>query len=293
MLGKNPALREIAALSAQVRGLSTAGLEALELVQGGGTASDAWLRKLAPFLAEVRRPEYEVDIRILPGIRKLVQAAFHEQGAPEYSGLDLLVVDAFRDPRPFGWEPHPAENWEIREEEGLRAFHLVKPGTQGTIRAPTAFALLGEQDVGDFVFSGRLRCLAEPENPNRDMIVVFHFQDPTHFYYAHLSASSDGLHNIIGLVNGTDRVKINLEPPGGSTARLTDRRYHTFKVIRDAHTGDVSVYLDDMRIPILTARDRTLDHGLVGVGSFDDTGSFTDIILWGKPHLNDKENPYD
>ncbi len=42
------------------------------------------------------------------------------------------------------------------------------------------------------------------------------------------------------------------------------------------------VYMDDMTSPILTAVDKTLGHGQVGLGSFDDTGSFDDIKLWGK-----------
>jgi len=50
----------------------------------------------------------------------------------------------------------------------------------------------------------------------------------------------------------------------------------------DAETGEIKAYLDDMTTPILTANDKTLSHGFVGVGSFDDTGSFDDIKLWGK-----------
>jgi hypothetical protein len=50
----------------------------------------------------------------------------------------------------------------------------------------------------------------------------------------------------------------------------------------DGATGEIKAYLDDMSISILTARDKTLGRGLVGVGSFDDTGCFDDIKLWGK-----------
>jgi hypothetical protein len=113
------------------------------------------------------------------------------------------------------------------------------------------------------------------------MCVFFHFQDPTHFYYVHFAASSDEVHNIVGLVNGADRIKINAEPAGGSVFRLTDRAWHGFKVTCDAGTGEIRAYLDDMDRPILTARDKTLGHGLVGVGSFDDTGSFDDLKLLG------------
>jgi hypothetical protein len=135
------------------------------------------------------------------------------------------------------------------------------------------------KDVASFEFSGRVRCDTDPATAVRDMCVLFHYRDPTHFYYVHFAGSSDDVHNIIGLVDGADRIKINAEPAGASAFRLTDRAWHTFKVTCDARTGEIRAFLDDMTAPILTARDRTLGHGLVGVGSFDDTGAFDDLEL--------------
>jgi hypothetical protein len=111
------------------------------------------------------------------------------------------------------------------------------------------------------------------------MCVIFHYQDPAHFCYVHFAGTSDGVHNIIGLVDGADRVKINSEPAGTSVFRLTDRAWHAFRVTCDGRTGEIRAYLDDLRSPILTARDTTLGHGVVGVGSFDDTGAFDDLTL--------------
>ncbi len=111
------------------------------------------------------------------------------------------------------------------------------------------------------------------------MCVIFHYRDPAHFYYVHFAGRSDDLHNIIGLVDGADRVKINLEPAGASTFRLTDPAWHAFKVTCDAGTREIRAYLDDLATPILTARDLILLRGLVGVGSFDDTGAFDDLVL--------------
>ena len=128
----------------------------------------------------------------------------------------------------------------------------------------------------------RLKCMAEIDNPNRDLCIFFHYQDPTHFYYVHFAASSDERHNIIGLVNGADRIKINVEPAGSSVFRLTDKEWHTFKVSYDAETGSMLAFLDDMDTPIVTAQGSVLGHGLVGIGSYDDTGYFDDIILKGK-----------
>ena len=181
-----------------------------------------------------------------------------------------------------GLAPKVEESWLVAEEDGSWVYQLLTPGEFGEIRAPTAWSVLPAFPVGSFVFSGRLKCHTDPEVAVRDMLVLFHYQYPTHFYYVHFAASSDDVHNIIGLVNGADRVKINREPPGESVFRLTDAGWHDFKVTFDSGTGEIQAFLDDMETPILTASDTTLPNGLVGVGSFDDTGSFDDLMLWGE-----------
>ncbi|MFA9452972.1 MAG: beta-N-acetylhexosaminidase [Candidatus Aminicenantaceae bacterium] len=282
-------LEELIPLSQEVSELARIGLHVLDLYDVEGEASEAWLREIAPSLDRPRRPQYEVVVPIAPAIGIMVETTFQERGGDMYSDLDLLEVDAFHDQQPTGWDLQIPENWEVREANGDGALHLLAPGPPGEVRAPTSWALLRNHDVTSFVMTGQLRCLAETDNPNRDLVVIFHFQDPTHFYYVHFSASSDGLHNIIGLVNGSDRVKINLEPAGESTARLIDREYHDFKVWYDADSGEIRAYLDDMQSPILNARDTTLGHGRAGIGSFDDTGSFDNIILWGKSKEEDED----
>ena len=210
-------------------------------------------------------------------------------GVPE---LPLLFSSDFETGRADGWRPNTPEHWRVVDLDGSRVFALTAPGEQGEVRAPTSWSVAERHDVSSFEFTGRLRCAADPANTRRDMCVFFHFLDPTHFYYVHFSASSDEAHNIIGLVNGADRIKINLEPPGKSVFRLTDKKWHAFKVNYDASTGKIAAYLDDMKEPILTAVDRTLSHGLVGVGSFDDTGFFDDLRLQGaKRQIPGLQNP--
>jgi len=198
------------------------------------------------------------------------------------SEMPLLASFDFEDGKAAGWQPNLSDNWQVIKHEGSIVYDLIAPGEQGKVRAPTSWSLLSGQDVTSFVFMGRLKCRTEPSNPHRDMCVFFHFQDQTHFYYVHFSASSDESHNIIGLVNGADRIKIDLEPAGKSVCRLTETDWHTFKVTCDEATGRIQAYLDDMETPILTAVDKTIGHGRVGVGSFDDSGYFDDIKLWGK-----------
>jgi len=197
------------------------------------------------------------------------------------SGLALLAESDFENGSTAGWQPNDPAHWRVVGDNGSAVYELTAAGEPGQVRAPTSWSLWAGRDVASFEFSGRVRCQTDPAIAVRDMCLFFHFQDPTHFYYVHFAGSSDEVHNIIGLVNGADRVKINAEPAGTSTFRLTDREWHAFKVVCDAETGEIRAYLDDMTKPILTARDRTLGHGLVGVGSFDDTGAFDDLKLRG------------
>lgn len=196
--------------------------------------------------------------------------------------LPLLGTFDFESGSAEGWEPNNPAHWRVAERDGSMVYELTAPGEQGKVRAPTAWSLIAGHNVTSFALTGRLKCLADPDNPHRDICIFFHFQDPTHFYYVHYSASSDESHNIIGLVNGADRVKINAEPAGKSVFRLTDTEWHNFKITYDAASGRIEAFLDDLETPILTAVDKTLGHGLVGVGSFDDTGCFDDIRLSGE-----------
>jgi len=200
-------------------------------------------------------------------------------------GLPFLLSDDFEQENFDNWLLHPSESWILKRDNDSKVLALQEPGKQGKVRAPTAYALLKDFDVTDFVFTGKIKCYQDPNILARDMVVIFHYQDSTHFYYVHFSAKSDDKHNIIAIVNGKDREKINHESAGASQARLIDTKFHKFKISYDSKTYKMSAYLDDMTKPILTANDSTLSHGLIGVGSFDDTGCMDNVILWGRRYI--------
>ncbi|MGZ5488012.1 MAG: hypothetical protein ACXWF4_05740, partial [Candidatus Aminicenantales bacterium] len=137
--------------------------------------------------------------------------------------LSLVVQSDFEGGTADDWIPNDPAHWRVADDRGSRVYELTAPGTPGPVRAPTSLSVLAGHDVASFEFSGRVRCDTDPATPVRDMCVLFHYQDPTHFYYVHFAGSSDDVHNIIGLVDGADRVKINVEPAGASVFRLTDR----------------------------------------------------------------------
>ena len=273
-------LKEIIPLSEDVASLAEAGLEAANYLESQVKASPSWLEKVSLLLNRPQRPEYELLVMIVPALWRLAEDA---------SGLPLLVNEDFESGNAQNWMPNIAENWQVAKEDNSMVYQLTAPGPAGAVRAPTSWSLIKDLDLSSFVFTGWTKCKTEPANDKRDVCIIFNFQDPTHFCYVHFSASSDEVHNIIGLVDGKDRVKINIEATGQSAARMVDLKFHEFKVSYDARSGEIRAYLDDMSAPILTAVNRILGHGLLGIGSFDDTASFDNIKLWGEIFKREKE----
>jgi hexosaminidase len=68
-------LRELEPLSENAAAVAAAGLQALEYLEVGGKPPESWTRDQAALLKRVDRPEAELLIMIIPGVRKLVAAA--------------------------------------------------------------------------------------------------------------------------------------------------------------------------------------------------------------------------
>ena len=110
------------------------------------------------------------------------------------------------------------------------------------------------------------------------MCLFFGYQDPAHFYYVHLGKKTDDHANQIFIVNGAPRQKISMKTSGGTP---WDDEWHPVKVVRRIRDGSIEVYFDDMKTPVMTARNKTFLRGQVGVGSFDDTGDWTNVKVYG------------
>ncbi len=159
---------------------------------------------------------------------------------------------------------------------------LVKPGTPaGPIRRPSALAIVNSPDLADTTLEVELRSTAAlPDvTPRRDALLVVGYQSPTRFYYVHISAVRDDVHNGIFVVNDADRRRIDSR---SDVAPLTDQAWHRARVVRTPATGRLEVYFDARREPIMVATDTTLRSGRAGVGSFDDTAEFRNVVVSGR-----------
>lgn len=179
------------------------------------------------------------------------------------------TVDVFG----YQWTVPHREDWKV--EDGT--LHLLRgreplPGP----RRPYNFALAATPAFSDVVVEAGVKPGA------RSLMIVFAYQDPAHFNYAHLSTDT-GLvqtyHNGIFHVYGGERVRIS-NPAGRASFAASGRWYHV-RLHYNAVSGRVRVLVDGQPVPTLNAVDLSLGPGRVGIGSFDETGSFRNVKITG------------
>lgn len=171
------------------------------------------------------------------------------------------------------WTIDGTGQWDIRD--GLLV--LFKAGVPaGPIRRPAGLAILKSEPLGALTFDVDLRS-EEPETLLvRDVELVVDWQSPSRFYYVHLAAKTDPVHNGIFLVNDADRKRLD-EPT--SVPQLKDKAWHHVRLERDPASGRIAVFTDEGASPALQATDTTLASGRVGLGSFDETGQFKNLVI--------------
>lgn len=164
------------------------------------------------------------------------------------------------------WEFQNPGSWSV--EDGILRLHTAgRPG--GPIRRPAEWAILRSAPFGSVEVRAEVRADAPVSRMGRDVLIFFGYQSPTRFYYAHLSNETTAPHNGIFLVNDADRLRID---DSSAVPRLLDDQWHAVRLERNAATGAIRVYFDD--VLTLQASDTTLRSGRVGFGSFDDPAAF-------------------
>jgi hypothetical protein len=167
----------------------------------------------------------------------------------------------------------PASDWAV--SDNLLQLKTSSEPTPGQPRRPTHFALLDTKPYSKVTVEGEFK-------PNgRSLIIVYAYQNPSHFNYAHMSSDNavkQNVHNGMFHVFGGERVRMSsLEGPASFPAK----EWTPVKLVWDGATGLAYVEVNGKRNPSLTATDMSLKWGQVGLGSFDETGDFRNIKVTG------------
>ncbi len=178
---------------------------------------------------------------------------------------------------PDAWQFGDRAAWTWTEDDGGPVLTLHKPQEfKPKVRSPFNLAWFTANDWKSFTLTVEAR-LTKFDATNNDLCIAFGRQDDTRFYYAHLGVRADGVHHQIHLVDNADRRAITATRTAGTPWK--PGVWHRLKVVHDAKAGKISVYFDDMSQTILTADDKTLTHGWIGLGSFDDLGQFRNLEI--------------
>ena len=187
--------------------------------------------------------------------------------------LSLQFSDNFSFGTLDRWQfPYP-EDWAIQSEGPVHFLHMLRSREPLVPRRPMQFALLKGVNVGSFDFQARVR------RAGKSVLIAFNYADTLHFYYTHLSVDPGAkvaVHNGIFIVDDGPRRRI---AGLGAAPVLPDTQWHSIRVRRDIRSGSIEVFVDEDRDPRFSVIDHTFNCGQVGVGSFDETGDFTDIRL--------------
>ena len=190
-----------------------------------------------------------------------------------------ILVEDFEQTRSLRrWEPTDDQAWRLAMDGDRAVYAQYKMSDyQPPVRSPHNISLLKDVYVSDFVLDAWVRSTRD-SGAHRDMCLFFGRQDPSHFYYVHLGSRADAHANSIFIVDGKDRVSIAETRTDGTK---WDDDWHRVCLLRDAKSGKIDGFFDDVTKPIMTAVNHRFKSGKVGVGTFDDLGRFDDIRLCG------------
>jgi hypothetical protein len=74
-LAASPKAREARALSRELSAVAAVGLEALDAVRAGRAPAASWIESAGHALDRAAKPRAELELQVVPGLRKLVLAA--------------------------------------------------------------------------------------------------------------------------------------------------------------------------------------------------------------------------
>lgn len=176
---------------------------------------------------------------------------------------------------PLAFQFSQASDWRFENTSGELVLH-THGRYRPAVRSPHCIALIDGREFGDFVFEVEAMQTGK-DVPHRDLCFFFGVRDASNFYYVHIAKSADAnAHNVFRVA---DKPRTNIAEKTTAGVDWGVNQWHRIKIERELDSGAIRVYFDDMESPIMYATDKTHGWGMIGVGSFDDSGRFRNITV--------------
>lgn len=177
------------------------------------------------------------------------------------------------------WQILDPQTWVHSDRDGSKVIEITERNSdyKPPVRSPRHVALIKDLELASFEITFRVKSTKDTGN-HRDCCVFFNYIDDQHFYYVHLGAKPDPHSGQIMIVNEAPRLALT------KNEKLTpwDDRWHHVKLSRDADSGEIKIYFDDMENPHMEVNDKRFQTGRIGLGSFDDLNAFDDVVVHSK-----------
>ena len=174
------------------------------------------------------------------------------------------------------WTPTDQKAWAVTKQDGSGVLHLKgQSDYKQPVQSPKSIIWLLKEGPDSFVMDAVVKSTGKAGG-HRDLCLFFGKQDDSHFYYVHLAPKADPRAHSVFAVDGKPRVSIVQERTDGVD---WGDDWHRVRLIRNAESGAIEVYFDDLEKPIMTAKDKRFIGGSIGLGSFDNTGYFDDLRI--------------
>jgi hypothetical protein len=197
------------------------------------------------------------------------------------NGMKLVYEHDFEDRKIDRYQPTDKSAWSLLEQNGNHVIALTKKNSdfRPRFRSPLNRTLIRNLTVSSFVMDIRFQSTI-PDYDHRSLCLFFGYQDDAQLYYVHFGKKTDDHANQIFIVNHEARKKISSRTTRGTP---WDDDWHRARIVRNTESGEISVYFDDLKTPVMVATDKTFGEGRVGFGSFDDIGNFDDVKIYSRP----------
>jgi hypothetical protein len=165
---------------------------------------------------------------------------------PAPAAADDVVAPAevrvYAAPTPQHWDPLTDAKWSFERGQVV----LTERGTNpGGPRRPFEYAVVTHgPELESVSIAAEVRIDEPVQFSNRDVILIWNYQSPTRFYYAHLSQDNTIYpHNGIFVVDNADRRRIDDQWNGsvGAPPAISDTDWHDVRVDYNAETGAIAV----------------------------------------------------
>ncbi|MFO1076408.1 MAG: hypothetical protein U1E73_01635 [Planctomycetota bacterium] len=194
-------------------------------------------------------------------------------GTPSRTAPCVIACDTAGDLAAFDFTDAAAFRFARDDAAGDGCLELFQAAKyEPPFRSPLGLAIVRGVEFGDGVLRVKARQTGR-EYPHRDLVFVIGYVDSAHFVYAHLATKGDDNAHHLMLVDGAARRPVTTWRTEGVQ---WGGGWHDVAVRRRGTHVEVSFDGASVLVGEVPAW-----RGRVGVGSFDDTGRFRELVVVG------------